>query len=585
MIFSMRIPVVFPVFLLAVAAFAEEPQTSGISTQVSEVEAPAVQNSLITDTSTPTASAPFFGTPTYFDRVFRPKNPKVELQPPLRLADFVVDGKLELTMRSYLEAVLANNTDIAIQRLTIETPRNAILRSHSIFDPAFTANFNSTRRQTPASDTLAGAAVSNVLTQPLRFGFQQVLPTGTLYSVGMDTMKTSTNSGFALFNPALNANLNMSFSQPLLRGRGSYVTKLPITIARSRLRASEYGVEDQVLRLVAVAENAYWDVIQARENLRVQEQALALYDTSLKRAQRELELGAISSLEIFQPQALYANAEILVSQARFRLAQTEDVLRRHMGADLDPSLRQLPIVLTESIAPPVALALDKEALVQTALRVRPDLKTVRQVLDVDDLTIQSTSNQLRPDLRLTGQYGSAGRGGPFYERAADPLNPGRNIISTTPIPGGWGNAFDQLFGFGYPVYGFGLQLTLPLRDRRAAADYADAVVNRRLDALRVRTAEQSARLEVLTAINQVENSRASVELAEVALDLAQKRADAEQKKFDLGTSTLFFVLEAQTDLAGAQAELVNQSLNYRKNLTNLLRFTGELLSERGISVQ
>ena len=83
---------------------------------------------------------------------------------------------------------------------------------------------------------------------------------------------------------------------------------------------SEYTIQDQILRLVANAENAYWEVISARENLRVQEQALALFDQSLKRAQRELELGAISQLEIYQPQAQYANAEILVSQARFRSA-------------------------------------------------------------------------------------------------------------------------------------------------------------------------------------------------------------------------------------------------------------------------
>jgi outer membrane protein TolC len=130
-----------------------------------------------------------------------------------------------------------------------------------------------------------------------------------------------------------------------------------------------------------------------------------------------------------------------------------------------------------------------------------------------------------------------------------------------------------------------LTLNLPLRDRRASADYADAVVNRRLDALRVRNTEQTVRLTVLNAINQVENSKAGVDLAKVALDLAQKRADAEQKKYDLGTTTIFFLLDAQTALTQAQSNLVTQSVNYRKALTNLQRFTGELLNERGIAIQ
>ncbi|MEJ7606500.1 MAG: TolC family protein [Bryobacteraceae bacterium] len=111
------------------------------------------------------------------------------------------------------------------------------------------------------------------------------------------------------------------------------------------------------------------------------------------------------------------------------------------------------------------------------------------------------------------------------------------------------------------------------------------MVDQRLDTLRLRTQEQQARLDVLNGISFVEQSRASIELAKVALDLAQKRVDAEQKKFDLGTTVLYFVLDAQTALAQAQSALVNQTVQYRRNLTNLSRFTADLLTERGISIQ
>jgi outer membrane protein TolC len=148
-----------------------------------------------------------------------------------------------------------------------------------------------------------------------------------------------------------------------------------------------------------------------------------------------------------------------------------------------------------------------------------------------------------------------------------------------------GDAWNQLFGFNYPVYGFGVRLALPIRDRAASANYADAVVSKRLEQLRVRNAEQAARLEVLNALTQVENSKASVELAKIALDLAQKRADADQKRYDLGTITLFFLLDSLTQLTTSQSSLVNQTVQYRRNLTNLQRVTGDLLTERGITIQ
>jgi outer membrane protein TolC len=228
------------------------------------------------------------------------------------------------------------------------------------------------------------------------------------------------------------------------------------------------------------------------------------------------------------------------------------------------------------VAPPIQATLDKESLVEKAVNQRPDVRAVRQNLDISDIQIQSATNQLRPDVRLTGQYGSFGRNAYTTETA---------LGARTVLPGGINNSLGQVFGFSYPVYGFGLTVNLPLRDRRASADYADAVVNKRLEMMRIRNQEQTVRLEVLNAVNQVEQSKASVELAKVALDLAQKRADAEQKRFELGTTTMFFVLAAQADLSQAQSALVNQTVNYRRNLTTLLRVTGDLLTERGVQIQ
>ena len=79
------------------------------------------------------------------------------------------------------------------------------------------------------------------------------------------------------------------------------------------------------------------------------------------------------------------------------LQQAEDALRRQMGADLDPAFRELPIVLTEDVAPPVqSWLIEKETVVEQALRLRPDLRAARQNIDIADLQIQSANNALSP---------------------------------------------------------------------------------------------------------------------------------------------------------------------------------------------
>ncbi len=530
---------------------------------------------------------PFFPQPAYFKRHFPIAAPtKVELQPPVRLSDFVVEGKLELSLKNYIDLVLANNPDVSIQKLSVEYQKNAIQRAFSVFDPAVLASFRATRQQTPSNSVLNGAASLNQLTQPLSINYTQMLGTGTTYSVGFSDTKISTNSAFATYNPSYGSNLMFNITQPLLRGRGAYFVRLPITLARSHLKSSQYSLEDQIMQLVSNAELAYWAVVEARESLLVQEKSLALADTSLKRSKRELELGAISSLEIYQPEANYANAELAVTQAKYRLQQAEDALRRQIGADLDPKTRDLPLVLTESVNPPTESATpDKEQVVERALARRPDLKTLAENLGADDLTIAQANNALLPDLSLTAQYGAFGQGGTFYAKQNVFAGDGTSSQIITAVPGGFGDAWTQMFGFGYPTYGFGLTLRLPIKDRKASADLADAVVTKRLDALKLRSAQQNARLQVLQALSQVENSKASVQMAKVARDLAQKRVDADQKRYDLGTTTIFFLLASQNDLAAAESALVRESINYRRNILNLLQRTGELLEERGITVQ
>src|SRR4051812_8366532 len=97
---------------------------------------PALSTSLAPDAEKKLFSdqSPKFPQRSYFKRMFDTTPTGFDLNPPVHLADYVVDGKLELSMRSYLDAVLANNTDITIQKLSVEVSRNAILRAFSVFD-------------------------------------------------------------------------------------------------------------------------------------------------------------------------------------------------------------------------------------------------------------------------------------------------------------------------------------------------------------------------------------------------------------------------------------------------------------------
>jgi outer membrane protein len=527
-----------------------------------------------------------FPKPHYFAETFARAQTRVELQPPVKLKDFVIDGTLTLSLKAYLELVMANNTDIAIQMLSVEMPKNAIMRAFAPWDPQAQASFTDQKSTTPSTGALAGASTVVGLNQPANFSYSQTLPTGMQYSVSFGATKSTTNSSFATLNPALTSDLSVTITQPLIRNRGDYVNRLNLMMARSRLKGAEYSLKATLLQSVNTAENAYWDVVQARENLRVQESARKLADESLKLSQKQLELGAISPLDIYNPEQQLATAELGVSQARYALELVEDTLRRQMGVDLDPVARKLPIEVTESVDLPLnAISYDAEQEVNKAIAGRPELKAAAVNLDIDDMGIAQAKNEILPNLSLVGQYMTQGVGGTFYQRTNVFDNNGNASTIVTKIPGGFGDTLSQMFGFGFPVYSLGATLTLPIKSHGAVADMADAVVSKKRDALTLRTTQQQVRLDVLTAMTNLEMSKESVKLASVARDFSQKNLDAENQKYQLGTDPVLFVLQAQNTLVQAESSVVTNQVNMRRSVLNLLTRTGELLDERGIVIQ
>ena len=482
---------------------------------------------------------------------------------------------------------MANNTDIQLQMLTLETPKNAIQRAFAAWDPLATASFSSQRSITPSTSLLDGAQSLNSLTQPFRASYSQTLDTGTQYSVNFNASKSSTNNGFSTFNPALSSNLSVNFTQPLLKNRGRYVNRLGLMVARSSYRISEYTLRSNLLNLVNQAESAYWSVILARENLKVAESARATAQQFLDYMQKQLDLGALSPLDIYNPQQQVAANDLAVSQAKFALAQSEDVLRLQLGADLDPDVRKLPIVLTETVDVPNvdSLVYDPEESVEKALVNRPDVKAASQHLDVDDLSIQQAKNGLLPNLSLTGAYQTQGRGGTFYQKSNVFNSDGSASTILTTIPGGFGDALSQMFNLGYPIYSVGLTLNLPIRSHAAAMDMADAIVRKKTDALTLRNTQEQVRLSILNAVTNLNGAKEQLKLANIQRDFAKKNLDAEQKKYELGTEINQNVINAQQALTAAESNVVQNQVSLRRSILNLLTQTGELLDQRGIVVQ
>jgi outer membrane protein len=516
-----------------------------------------------------------FPTPDYFRQFTHQAPPPAQVRGPEGLRDYVAGGKLRLTLHEAVRLALLNNTDVRVDQLQIENAKYGVLGAYAPFDPLFQTNFNSLRSSSSATNQLQGASTVTTLSQQSTSTYSQTFQTGTNINIQFSGGKGDTNSSFYFINPFLSAGLNLQFTQPLLRNRGLFPNRAPIVIAQRSLAQSRDNFEAQVSTTLEQVIDQYWQVVLARESLRVAQSSFEQAQKSYEHDKRALELGALPPLNIYQSESQMAQRRVQVIQQEYALKQAEDAFRPVVGADLDPYINVLDLDLVEDPDPKgELLTVDAKTALGQALQHRPELRALEQQLQNDDTNLRLAHNSLLPDLELTGLYASNGVGG-------------NQLSTTTPpivIPGGFGDALGQLWGFSYPTYGFTLSLNLPIRNRSAAAKLGEASVQKRSDLYQLRRQNQSIGLDVVSSVHQLEQAKLSMEAAKISRDLAQKNLEAEQRKYELGSEQIQFVLQAQTDLATAESGLVQAEVGYQVAVAAVDHATGDLLDHQRVQI-
>lgn len=500
-----------------------------------------------------------------------------QLPAPEGLQDRVANGKLVLTLDDSIRLALANNTDIRIDRSQIDFALDNLQRSYSPFDPLATSSFSDSRSKTPAINLTQGATILDTLSQSAGLGYSQMFQTGTNFQVTMNGSKASTNSNQAFVNPSLATNLQFTLTQPLLRNFGFFPNRAPIFIAQTNLKQARANFTAEVNNVILQVVGDYWSVILARENLDVQNKSLDEAQKSYDHDKKALSLGALPPLDIYRSESQVASRRVGVIQAEYALKQTADVFRRDIGADLDPNIRALDLDLTDQPAPLGDLpATDIATALSRALANRPEFDAAREQLASDEFNIRLAHNNLKPDLELSGFYEGSGVAGNTFGLT---VTPPAQTSST-----GFGHSFSQTFHFTYPTYGASLTLNLPVRRHSAQANLADALVSRSRDQFQERRTNQSITLEVTNAVHSLEQAKLSMEASKIAADLARDTLHADERKYELGAEPVFFVLDAQTQLAQAELNLIQAQVNFQLAVAAVDHATGDLLDHHHVQI-
>jgi outer membrane protein len=559
-----------------------------------------------------------------------------------RVEQLIHEGKLEITLQDAVELALENNMDIAVARYQPWLADTDVLATKGggqaqgtsgaevLFstanvpfvqlDPSLSGNVGFANVSTPINNPFISGTgtASNQLTGLISHSAQynwtytQGFTSGTSVTAVWDNTRSS-SSAANLFNPSVQSSLTITFQQQLLNGFGFAQNRRNILIAKNNRKLADYEFTQQAITIVTNAINAYWELVYARENVNVEQQAVAVSTKLYGDDKKQLEIGTMAPLDVTRAESeLATNRQNLIVAQTVKLTDEQTLKNAIVRDPLAPAVANIEIIPLDHPNPPEAVeAATFEDAVKEAFAKRPDLQV--QQINVTNAGIDAKANQqaLRPTATLVAEYQSQGLAG------NSPIVTGATTTAGTPIVGadgtpvtvldmtgtpvqifepssaavtngiskqGFGTAQSQIFHNDFPTYIVGLNFTLPIRNRAAQGSYQRASLNEHMLQAQLQQLKNSAVLDVRNAFIQLTQDRAQVQAASKARELQQQTFDAEQKRYQLGASTVYNVILTQRDLISAQGQELRALANLVEAKANYERAVGRTLDVNRVTI-
>jgi outer membrane protein TolC len=436
------------------------------------------------------------------------------------------------------------------------------------YDPIVTAMLQTQHMQVPdANPSLFGLTAYQQNTNTYNFSYAQGWATGTLAQVNFSNQRLfnnipPTSAEASVFNPQITGSWTATVRQHLLQGWGIDNNRREMIIAQNDRKVTDASFKAQVIATVAQIQNIYWDLVNAYENVKVQQTALEYAQRTLRDNTKQVKVGTLAKIEVVSAQSAVATAQqnLITSQTNLQYEEliTKNAIARNFD---DPELTAAEIVPTDTMVLSQEEVPAVLELVNYALAHRPELEESQLNLRNNEINNKAAKNALLPTLDLVAYYGTSG------------------------LANNYGNVFSGLVDRSHPDKGAYVSLSVPVRNRSAQANQIRSELEYSQNQLNFQQQKNQINLQVRNAAFALQQAHAGVEAAGAARDFAAESLDAEQKKFKLGASTSALVLQQQSNYTQQSSNYVAALSTYEKARVALDQVTATILERNGVSME
>jgi HAE1 family hydrophobic/amphiphilic exporter-1 len=514
----------------------------------------------------------------------------------------------KLTLREAVAMALRDNVDIEIEKTNRANAIEALKGARGYLDTVLHWAPSIQSDNIPTSSILMGA--DGVLAQHIAsqdFSVRQQLPwAGAGVAVDFQNSRQSSTNPFDSLNPYFSSRLVLSFTQPLLRNRAIDPQRAQLMIRRKQVGLSDTEFALRTIDVVSRVEQAYWGLVAARQAVDVLSDSVEWAREQLARSKRMVASGTLAQIEISGAEAELERRLDTYYSGIGAVTEAENALKLLITAS------RLDVLWNDEIVPVDVETLeapetgDLREEIATALRQRPELRSIAIQREVASVQTRLSANQLKPQVNLVAAYTNTGLGGRVVT-GGDPFSTlfgavtGRlNVLSADaglpPISinfgglppslvGGYGTSMSNLFSGNYPSVQVGLSFDLTPRNRAAEAALAQSTIADRRLKLEQTRAELAIEAQVRNATQALYTARQRITAAEASARAAKEKLDSETRLFQAGESTNFMVLTRQNEYADSRQREVVARLDANKAIAALRQALGSTLRAYNIHLQ
>ncbi len=466
------------------------------------------------------------------------------------------------TLQEAISLALKKNFDLQVQSFAVENAKDVIAIQEAAFDPTLNASARRSLSQSASTtSSLDGTAATGPRNDNTTLSVGATLPripaTNGSLSVATNLQRSATNSRNALVNPSFGNGISANLNQPLLKDAGRHMATWQLERAKLGLNIANINYKRAVLTVISDTENAYYNLVAARETLRIRQLTSASSQKLFEENQARRTTGVATDLDVLTAEVGVATSRRGIILAEQSVRDAEDRLLNLVNVpNFDVSVG--PVAFTEYRAGTPSFA----ASYKLAREFYPDSLSREQQIKQLQIDLETARLNQRPDLDLTASLGYTARTtSAGYEQAIANL------------PNDHGNNWSV-----------GLNYSMPWGRHADKARYRTAQTNLQSIRLQLEQLEQTLLINVRSAVRAVETQLAAVEIATKTTELASRQYDQSKARYDAGLSTSRQVLLVQDDLENARFQELNARVALRRAAAELNRLEGSSFERFGVQL-